>query len=275
MKTGLALSGGAVRGMAHIGVLKYLEEENIEIHRVAGTSAGSLVGALFASGKKAEEIEEIALDIHWKDILKYIYSVSFPKKGLINIEFLKKIFDRYLGGLTFEELEIPLTVVAVDLLNSRVVHINQGDLTSALMASCAIPGIFTPVEREGLFLVDGGVLQNVPTSPLAEAGMETIIAVNLNTHLLPDETPGSIFDILYRTLYMMTRENEKEDSQRATFLVEPNLENMGLWELDKTKELIELGYREARKVLGEEMKKIKQKGGNEKGKPLWQKIFSR
>lgn len=91
MRTGLALSGGAVRGMAHIGVLKYLEEKNIDIDIVAGTSASSLVGALHAAGKRAGEIEEIALAIHWKDIIKYIYSVSLPKKGLINIEFLKKV----------------------------------------------------------------------------------------------------------------------------------------------------------------------------------------
>jgi len=250
MKTGLALSGGAVRGMSHIGVLKYLEEKNIETHLVAGTSAGSLIGALHASGKSASEIEEIALDIHWKDIIKNIYSVSFPKKGLINVEFLKKIFDMYLGKLTFENLKKPLIVVAVDLGKNEVVHINTGEVTSAVLASCAIPGIFTPVERDGLTLVDGGVLQNIPTAPLAEGGARKIIAVNLNTRSIPSEAPQNIFEILYRTIHLMAREKDKEDSKLAAFLIEPELDHIGHWELGKTKELIDLGYKEAQKVMG-------------------------
>ncbi len=263
MKTGLALSGGAVRGMAHIGVLKYLEEKNIQIDIVAGTSAGSLVGALHAAGKNAGEIEKIALDIHWKDIIKYIYSVSFPKKGLINIEFLEKILNRHLGSLTFDELEKPLIIVAVDLVKNQAVHIKTGEIASAIMASCAIPGIFTPVQRDGLTLVDGGVLQNIPTVSLAEAGVKNIIAVDLHARSMPGEIPKNIFEILYKTLYLMAGEKEKKDRELANFLIEPELNDVGLWELDKTKELIDLGYREAKKVLD---------GANFK-KPFWGNIF--
>ena len=265
MKTGLALSGGAVRGIAHIGVLKYLEENNIEIDLVAGTSAGSLVGALYAAGKSASEIEEIVRDIHWKDILKYIYSVSFPKKGLINIEFLKKIIDRHLGNPSFDQLKKPLIIVAVDLLKNRAIFLDSGDVTSAVMASSAIPGIFTPVERDGLILVDGGVLQNVPTAPLAQAGVDNIIAVNLNAHSLPEEPPQSIFDILYRTILIKTRDGEQEDMGRADFALKPAIGHVGLWELDKAEELVELGYEEARKVLGDAKMK----------KSLWEKILPR
>lgn len=264
MKTGLALSGGAVRGMAHIGVLKYMEEKNIEIDIVAGTSAGSLVGALHAAGKNASEIEKIALDIHWKDIIKYIYSVSFPKKGLINIEFLEKVINRYLGNLTFEELKKPLIVVAVDLATNQAVHIKTGELTSAIMASCAIPGIFTPVERDGLMLVDGGVLQNIPTVSLEKEGVKNIIAVDLHAGLKPGEIPKNIFEILYKTLYLMAGEKEKKDRELASFLIEPELNDVGLWELDKTRELIDLGYREAKKVLD----------GANFNQPVWDKLIS-
>jgi NTE family protein len=249
MKTGLALSGGAVRGMAHIGVLKYLEEKGLEVDLIAGTSAGSLVGALYAAGKTAAEIEEIALDIHWKDIIKYVYSVSFPKKGLINIEFLQKIIHKYLGSVTFAELKKPLIIVAVDLIKNQAVHIKTGEVTSAVMASCAIPGIFTPVQREGLTLVDGGVLQNIPTAPLVAAGVKNIIAVDLNARSFPTEAPHNIFDILYRSLYLMAKEKDREYRGQATFLIEPELDHVGLWDLEKTRELIDLGYKEAQKTL--------------------------
>lgn len=263
MKVGLALSGGAVRGMTHIGVLKYLEEKGIEVELIAGTSAGSLVGALYAAGKSAGEIQEIALDIHWRDIIKYVYSVSLPKKGLVNIEFLRKIIHRYLGSITFEELQKPLIVVAVDLIKNQAVYIKTGEVTSAIMASCAIPGIFTPVKREGLTLVDGGVLQNIPTAPLVAAGVKNIIAVDLNARSLPEEDPKNIFEILYRTLYMMAQEKDKENREQATCLIEPELDHVGLWDLDKTRELIELGYKEAEKVLNKAKFKTS----------LWDKIF--
>ena len=250
MKIGLALSGGAVRGMAHIGVLKYLEESNIKIDIIAGTSAGSLVAALHAAGKSAEEIEEIVLDINWKDIAKNIYNASFPKKGLINIEILEEIIENSLGNVSFEELKKPLIVVAVDLDENRAVHIKSGEVTSAIMASCAMPGIFTPVERDGKLLFDGGVLQNIPTVPLKEEGIEIIIAVDLSARTAYAETPGNIFEILFKTLYLMAREKEKEDKKLASFLIEPELGDIGLWQLDKSRELISLGYKEAQKVLG-------------------------
>jgi NTE family protein len=264
LKVGLALSGGAVRGMTHIGVLKYLEERGIEVDMIAGTSAGSLVGALYAAGKSAGEIQEIALDIHWRDIIKYVYSVSFPRKGLINIEFLEKVINKYLGSATFEELQKPLIIVAVDLIRNRAVHMKTGEITSAIMASCAIPGIFTPVKREGLTLVDGGVLQNIPTAPLVEAGVKNIIAVDLNARSFPAEEPKNIFDILYRTLYMMAKEKDKENRGQATFLIEPELDHVSLWDLDKTRELIDLGYKEAQKVL--DKAKLKES--------LWDKLTS-
>lgn len=262
MKTGLALSGGAVRGMAHIGVLKYLEERNINIDVIAGTSAGSLIGALHAAGMSANEIEKIALNINWKTIMKNIPTVSLPKKGLVNIKILEKLLNEHLGGLHFNQLKKPLIVVAVDLINSRVVHIKSGEVTSAILASCAIPGIFTPIERDGLTLIDGGVLQNIPTEPLYEENVERIIAVDLNARSVSVDNPKNIFEILYKSLYLMATEKEKDDKRLASFVIEPKLDTIDLWELDKTRELIELGYKEAEKTLANV--KIE--------KTLWQKL---
>ncbi len=249
MKIGLALSGGAVRGMAHIGVLKYLEEKNIPVSFIAGTSAGSLIGAFYSAGLSVEKIEQISLEIHWKDFIKNITRVRFPNKGLINTEFLTKIIEKFVGQMTFDELKIPFLAVSVDIVNNRVVHLDKGDLISALLASCAIPGIFTPVERDGLHLVDGGVLQNLPTQPLADRGIKEIIAVDLNTQSKLTGEPQSIFEIIYRSIYMMARERDMLDSERAKYHIAPDLGEAGIWELDKARDIIDMGYQEAKNVL--------------------------
>ncbi len=250
MKIGLALSGGAARGMAHIGVLKFLEEREIPVSFVAGTSAGSLVGAFYAAGFRAGEIEAIAREINWKSFLKNITSIGLPRNGLLNTEILARILEKYLGKKTFQDLKKPFIAVSVDIENNSIVHLHEGDLVSALMASCAIPGIFTPVQRNGLTLVDGGVLQNLPTRPLVDNGIKTIIAVDLNAHSDLTGTPQNIFEIIYRSIYMMARERDIPDSKLAKYCLTPELGHIGLWELDKTSESIELGYREAQKVLG-------------------------
>ncbi len=249
MKIGLALSGGAARGMAHIGVIKYLEEKKVPVQCIAGTSAGSLVGALYAAGLGSEKIEAIANEINWKSIIRYMTSVGLPRKGFINTEFLAKIIEKYLGKKTFTELEKPFIAVGVDIENGRVVHMKKGDLISALMASCAIPGIFAPVERDGLTLVDGGVLQNLPCRPLVDQGIKTIIAVDLNAHEDRTGVPENIFDIIYRSIYLMARERDAQDSKLSKYYLAPDLGEAGFWELDKTGELIEAGYKEAKKVL--------------------------
>ncbi len=249
MKIGLALSGGAARGMAHIGVIKYLEEKKVPVQFVAGTSAGSLVGALYAAGLGAEKIEAIANEINWKSIIKNITSVGLPRRGFINTAFLAKIMEKYLGRKTFDELKKTFIAVGVDIENGCVVHMKKGDVISALMASCAIPGIFTPVERDGLTLVDGGVLQNLPCRPLVDQGMKTIIAVDLNAHEDNAGPPDNIFDIIYRSIFIMARERDAQESKLAKYYLAPNLGEAGFWELDRTGELIQAGYKEAKKVL--------------------------
>ncbi len=288
MEVGLALSGGAVRGMAHIGVLKYLEERGVSADFTAGTSAGSLMGAMYAAGFSAEQIERIALEIDWKDIVKSITGVRFPRKGialeinwkdivksitgvrfpskgLVNTEFLGGIMKEYLGQAKIERLEKPFIAVSVDITGSQVVHLDKGELTSALMASCAIPGIFTPVDRDGLILVDGGVLQNLPTRPLVDRGIKTVIAVDLNAHSDRSGPPQNIFDIIFRSISMMAREKDEQDGKLAAYWLKPDLSKIGPWEFDKTEELIELGYREAKNVLENATLKSSR----------WSKIFRR
>ena len=143
MKIGLALSGGAARGIAHIGVLKYLEERNVNLCCIAGTSAGSIVGSLYCSGKSVYELQEVAESMSWKDLVK----ISWPRRGIIESERLLKVIKQYLGDAKFEDLDLPLLINAVDIISGKEIIMKQGALAEAVTASCSIPGIFTPVKR--------------------------------------------------------------------------------------------------------------------------------
>jgi len=141
MKIGLALSGGAARGIAHIGVLQYLEERNIKPCCIAGTSAGSIVGAYYCSGRSISEIKSIVSEMSWKDLFK----LTIPRKGLIKISRFLAMLEEQLGDTTFDQLKIPLIVNAVDLISGEEVLFTEGSVARAVAASCAIPGIFTPI----------------------------------------------------------------------------------------------------------------------------------
>ncbi len=260
MQFGIALSGGYIKGMAHIGVLKFIEERGLKVDIISGTSAGSLVGVLYAAGYSASEIETIACSINWRDIIKHIVRTKFPRYGLVNINFLKLILERYLEHFPdFGSLKIPFVVAAVDIVRGKPVFMTAGDLKSAVLASCAVPGIFTPVERENLFLVDGGVLHNLPTVPLVEAGVKNIAAAVVNGSSIPDQKPKNIFDILFRSFSVAAKEREGSHLQLADFQIIIDSGDIGMWDLARTTELINLGYEAARTVLQDASFKDKRK----------------
>jgi len=250
MEIGLALSGGAARGIAHIGVLKYLEERNVKPDIVSGTSAGSIIGGLFCAGFSPDDIEELAHNVSWRQIFRYS-RIKFPRLGLIDIGFLDKVMGDYLKDKKFSDLKTPFIATAVDLENQCPLFIEEGDLMSAIRGSCAIPGIFSPVQRTGNTLVDGGVLHNIPTPPLQQKGTKMIIAVDVNAHRSPERSPRHIFEVISQSLYMINRYRENEDASLAAHLIVPDLQNIGMWDLNKTSELIDLGYKKAQEVLAE------------------------
>lgn len=177
-KIGLAIGGGAAYGLSAIGVLKALEENCIPIDVISGTSIGAVIGALYASGMKSFNLEDELLGTEWKELLDFV----LPQKGLVS----GKKIENYLRGLlqnkTFEELKIPLYIIAVDIKQGQQIVFNKGDVASAVRASISIPGIFTPVEMEGMILVDGGVLDPVPTDVLKEHS-DMIIAIDFEKEI--------------------------------------------------------------------------------------------
>lgn len=174
-RVGLALGGGGMRGMAHVGVLHVLEREGIPIDCVAGTSVGSLVGAGYATGLGPQELLELARSVRWRDIAR----LAWPRRGIVSFEKMERWLVDHLGDLTFADLRVPYAAVTADLAAGELVALQEGRLAPAVRASCSVPGVVIPVEIEGRFLSDGGVLNNLPISVVRELGADVVIAVGL------------------------------------------------------------------------------------------------
>ena len=173
---GIALGSGAARGLAHIGVLKVLEEKNIPVGALAGTSIGALIGALYAAGVPVTQMEQVALEIDWRSMTKLLDPV-IPLSGLTDGRKLITFIGGLLPVRTFEELNYPLAVTATDINTGEAVVIKQGDLLEALRASLAFPGIFSPAVFGQRVLVDGGLCKPLPTDVVRDMGTDKVIGI--------------------------------------------------------------------------------------------------
>ena len=176
---GLALSGGGARGLAHIGVLRALEREGIPVDYLAGTSMGGVIAAGYAAGMSSADLERESLAITQKRHMVRLADLGLPNGGLIRGERVLAFFKKEFGDKTFAELNLPLAVVAVDLNSHQEVVLREGPVALALRATTSLPGLFKPVEINGMRLVDGGVLNNLPVDVVSQMGAEVIIAVDI------------------------------------------------------------------------------------------------
>ena len=254
-KIGVALGGGAARGYAHIGVLNAINELNIPISYVAGTSIGSFIGALYASGNlKAFEKEVRSRNSFMKDVLFKLDPV-FPKLSIMNGNEIIKIFKELTDIRTFEELNIPLTTVATDIVNNVKIESNKGDLINAIKASIAIPGVLTPTYVNDNLCVDGGLIDPVPLQSIIDMGSDITIAVNLyglqtskkkdNKYNIVDIVDRSAKIILNNVTHLSFKNNEPD------ILIEPPIDQFYGWDFHRSNELIEIGYNTAKKILKE------------------------
>jgi NTE family protein len=161
--------------MAHVGVIRVLEREGIPIDCIAGTSAGSMVGAAYAAGLRADRLLEMALQLHWRNIARFVW----PHQGFISFARLESHIVDLVGDLSFADLEMPYAAVTADLATGDQVVLTEGRLAPAVRASCSVPGIVTPVEWNGQLLVDGGIVNNLPISVARSLGADVVIAVGL------------------------------------------------------------------------------------------------
>jgi NTE family protein len=164
-----------VRGLAHLGVLTVLEREGIRIDCVAGSSVGSLIGAVYSAGYKVQQLKELASQIGWLDFA----SLTWPRKGFISFSKMERWLVALLGDLDFSELALPFAVVATDLESGKAVVLHEERLAAAVRASCSIPGLVPPVRMNGRFLVDGGVADNLPVSAVRDLGADYVIGVDI------------------------------------------------------------------------------------------------
>jgi len=295
-RTGLVLSGGAARGLAHIGVLKALEEQGVQIDAIAGTSMGAVIGGLYAAGYSVDELEKLALELDWQQVLSDDpprEDIPFRRKqddrdflvkrklsfrddgslglplGVIQGQNLALLLERLLVHASdirdFDRLPIPFRAVATDIANDKKVIFRSGHLPQAIRASMSIPAVFAPVEIDGRLLVDGGMVDNVPMDVARDMGVDRLIVVDIGTPLLPREQLLTVVDVLNQSITMMTRRNS--EAQLATLrpedlLVQPMLAAFGSTDFGRAEQLIDAGYRAADALGGRLATMRSESGGN-------------
>lgn len=252
---GLALGSGGARGLAHIGVLKVLEENNIRVDYISGTSMGALIGALYASGMSATEIEKeiMKMSKSWKTLFDYNL---IPKKGLTKGNKIEEWLDSILRVKTFEELKIPLFVSTLDINSDQEVIFDGGDLMRAVRASISIPGIFTPVSHGERILVDGGLVDPIPSEILSKTGADIIIAVNVNNVIKKEpaieravhrevntkKLPSLIYT-LSKSLQLNSSVTSSMDSEKneIDYAINISLKDVGIFDFSKAEDSIIAG----------------------------------
>ena len=273
---GLVLSGGGALGLAQIGVLRYLEEHRIPVDVIAGTSMGGLLGGLYATGHNAADLEEIITGADWKDLLRTtaryedrsvaekqewnritgVYSLplrgGFALPGGINaghalVLLISGETSAYWDVEDFDDLPIPFRCVATDLVSGQAFILRQGRLVEALRATMAIPGIFTPVERDGRILVDGGLVNNVPTNVAKNMGADVTIAVTLRVAAPNVEDLRSLGSVVRQTVNIAVRQNEIQQAQLADIELAIPLPNRSSMDFRETQSIIDAGYQAASK----------------------------
>jgi NTE family protein len=278
-KIGYALGGGGARGLSHIGVMKVLEEHGIYPDVIAGTSIGALVGALYASGLRAGDIERaLRLDLRR---LAMLADVRLSLSGLVQGKRVTSALKSFLGDLTFADLKIPFACVATDIVNGQEIVLRTGLVISAVRASISVPGLFTPVKVRGRYLVDGGLVNMVPVSTCRDMGAEYVVGVNVipdpaglihependqedddeqemsaretrsRNSKEPKSSAPNVVKVLIQSLYIPGYRIAMENLEAADLAISPEVGNIGFFQFDKEVEAIEAGEKAARLALEE------------------------
>lgn len=241
---GLALSGGGIRGISHLGVLKALDELGIRPTKVTGSSAGTIAGAMYCQGYRPEEVLKIIVETNYFRFMR----PAISWKGILKMESLAELFKVYLPHNDFSKLKIPLTVAATDIRKGKVVYFDEGELIKPILASSCIPGMFEPIQIGNRFFVDGGVLNNLPVEPL-EGNCDTVIGVNCN-HLPEESDIKNIKKLIERSVIMSMNANVYSKKSRCDYFIEaPGLGKYGVFDIKKAPELFQAGYTETIRVF--------------------------
>lgn len=278
-KIGLTLSGGGAKGFAHIGVLHVMDSLGLKVDYISGTSMGSIVGGLYSAGYSARELERIALSIDWENVFasnpglknthvrnryqsgKYLIEVPFEKFRIVvrtgAIEgqqlwsILQKLFFHLRETEDFSRFPIPFACVATNIETGEPVVLSSGDIISALRASTAIPGVFTAIERDGTYLVDGGAVNNFPVNVVQEMGAEYVIGVNVSRGLLKAEELNTPIDIIYQTGMFKNAAMFERNKKNTDLFIMPDLTGYDVSDFTDARQIIERGKQMARNFIPE------------------------
>ena len=244
---GVALGGGFARGIAHIGVLKVLEEEKIPIDYVAGTSVGAIIGAGYCSGVTAAELADMAGSLRLADFAR----LTLSRYGFYNTDRMMRFFARVLKCHTFEELKIPLAITATEYRTGEAVVFTQGALADPIRASCAYPGMFLPVEIDGRSYIDGMLAYAVPTTPLRRMGADRVIGIHLSAHWNNARPPRHVFEVIGQCFSIAQAKLSEAWKKDANLVIEPEVAGFAFDCFERTPELIAAGETAMRAVLPE------------------------
>jgi NTE family protein len=242
---GLALSGGTAKSVAHIGVLRALEESKIRIDCLAGTSGGSVVAVLYAAGRSVDELERMAWEIGWGKIA----GLTIPRLGLLSSDKIRKFIIGEIGDIEFKDLAMPVAVVASDLTTREKRVFTEGKVAVACQASSSIPELYTPVEIGGHVFVDGGITEYVPVSELASLGASFSIGVNLGFGTGSPKKPRNIFEVIVRVTNLIAQQNAAVSEGLADFMIHPDLSEFSSIDLNKASRMIRKAHRETIAVI--------------------------
>jgi NTE family protein len=244
-KLGLALGGGFARGIAHVGVLKVFEEENIPIDFVAGTSVGAVVGAMYCSGISAKELEEVAAIMKFNQFARF----TFSRMGFWSNDRMGQMLRRTLKVHSFEELRIPLAVTATDFVSGDPVVFTKGSLIDPVRASCAYPSFFQPVNIDGRLMIDGLLAHPVPTTPLKQMGADKVCAVYFKSHWVGTTGPRHFMDIIGQCFSIAQANVCPLWQANADVVLEPTVEGFAYDAFHRAPELVKVGEESARAAL--------------------------
>jgi NTE family protein len=246
-KVGVALSGGGVKAFCHAGVLKALEEKGIHPEIISGVSAGAVIAALYADGYSPDSILSIFSKVHFLEYFKF----EIPDGGFLSMQGFKEYLDTILHAETFEELSIPIRIVATDLDRGKSVVFESGNLVDAIVASCSVPILFSPYMIDGINYVDGGVLQNLPASVIRD-DCKVLIGVS-GGPMDTDAYQKSIANVALRSYKFIFRSNASSDKDLCDILIEPKgIGDVNSANVSKIGKIFDLGYDETSELLKQE-----------------------
>lgn len=294
-KIGIALGGGGARGVAHIGVLKVLEDENIPIHCIAGTSIGAIIGAAYAFNPDTEKLQAAInafveseayansglslfarnqpVENFFGQVAKYVrerivINLAHSRESIVSSGRLRRIIKFVLQDANIEHAKIPLAIVATDLRDGRDVVFRYGGVRKAALASASIPGFLPPVNYMGFHLVDGAVTSPVPVEAAFGLGADIVLAIDVGQHLEPEPDAYNIVDIIFRTNSITGTRLKALTTGQADVVIQPEVGNVHWADFSDIPSLVDAGACAARAKLPEIAKKVRQ------ATPLWQKLLT-